>query len=810
MSKKQSLDRRDFLKLAVTGAVLQQVSGVYSVTTSDTVSVAEKSASGLNERTVDADTLKMLRSGAQCHWLGRDFWGNRLQDWRLSDGRIECVCDVKGPDLRTVSLLTREMALGKTAGSIRATIGRISPKGKGFGGFLIGAGAGKLDYRAAALVQKSSGENGGMLCVIDTEGRTSFREHSDEDQPFLYGEIPSKTAAGQATYGGGEVNLVLDIMPDAVGGTFTLTLKAEENGVVVSTSTLPGISDAALTGGVMLVSASTSGPDGARYWFRDIDTTGEKITPQPERALGPVLGTLFSLNGPVMKLSAQLMPVAPTDPQEATLLVRADDAAEWRTLASQKLGSGFCATFRVENWDDTQDWQYRVAYAEDGTGNGRAANYDGIIRRDPRHGRRQFSIGLHSCTTATSRDLDGGSVGLRKLPQSRHLGRYTGDNIYFPYAETVKAAHHHNADMLVFAGDQFYESSPTPKAMDDAPLLDYLYKYYLWLWSHRELTRDRPTLVLVDDHDVYQGNLWGTSGRPAPEKNQDLGGYVKAAEWVNMVQQTQCGHNPDPWDPTPVKQGIGVYYCAFSYGGAEFCLLEDRKFKTGPVEGASLNAHVSELLGDRQEKFIAEWGAKVKDAEARICLTATVLACAQTSPEGLPFTDVDSNGYPPLARTHAVRLLREANVLVLSGDQHLGSVIRLGDETFTDGPITFSGPAGSTSWTRWFEPATPLANAGDTPNTGDFQDAYSNRMRVLAVANPSISFAEYREHIKGRSQAIGDRNLKAEGYGIVNVDLDKRSYKLECWRWDADPAAPDAKQYAGWPMTFGFDEVARA
>jgi len=798
------IDRRDFLKLAVTGAVLQTLHPA----SGQQQSAVTATSQGVANIAAAPDELLIPKTAGRRNWLGANFWGNRLQDWELADGRIECVSTVKGPDLRTVSLITREFAGNGEGGVLKATVGRVSPKGKGFGGFLIGAGAGKIEYRAAALVQQASGENGGIMAVIDTDGRTAFREHTDEDHFQKYAEITSDTIKGPTAYDGKPVELTLEIKPETGTGTYTLILTAGDPATPISTSTLKGFKQDDLHGGLMLVSASTSGPDGAKFWFSNIKTTGSSIAKYPDRVVGPILGTLFSLNGPVMKLTAQLMPLGESDPQEVELASRENDQADWRSMGNKKVGPGYCATFRVSDWDDSKDWQYQVTYADDGTGRGQPGIYNGVIRKDPRHTKRQMSIGLYSCTTATARGLDGGG-GRKQLPGAQEIGRYTPECMYFPYGELISSARHHDPDMLVFAGDQFYETNPTEKVKDEAPTLDYLYKYYLWLWSFREITRDRPTLVLVDDHDVYHGNLWGNNGRPAPDGNQDLGGFVRKAEWVNMVQAAQCGHNPDAWDPTPVQQGISVYYSAFKFGGVDFCLLEDRKFKTAPIQGSSLNMHVAELLGERQEKFVKEWGEQVKDADARICLTATLLACAQTSPEGLPVVDFDSNGYPPLARIHAVRLLRDANVLILSGDQHLGSVIRLGDETYTDGPIQFSGPAGSTSWTRWFEPKEKLPNAGDQPYTGDFQDGYGNKMRVLAVANPSITFAEYRKHIKGRAQGIGDRNLKAEGYGVVKVDLDTKEYTLECWRWDVDPAGPGAKQYAGWPMKFRFDEVAR-
>jgi alkaline phosphatase D len=248
-----------------------------------------------------------------------------------------------------------------------------------------------------------------------------------------------------------------------------------------------------------------------------------------------------------------------------------------------------------------------------------------------------------------------------------------------------------------------------------------------------------------------------------------------------------------------------VYYGSFRYGGASFAVLEDRKFKTAPIQGDDLDVHVAELLGERQERFLDAWG-RDGGSMPRLCITQTLFGCLQTSPDGRPLLDFDANGYPKPGRDRAVALLRQARALVIAGDQHLASLVRHGVDGFTDGPLQFAGPAAGTSWQRWFAPAKPLPNATAQPHSGDFIDAFGNKMRVLAVANPKISFAEYREHVKGRGQGLGDRRLKSEGYGIVRVDFRARQYVLECWRWDADAKSPGG-QFDGWPYTLKFDDV---
>ena len=115
----------------------------------------------------------------------------------------------------------------------------------------------------------------------------------------------------------------------------------------------------------------------------------------------------------------------------------------------------------------------------------------------------------------------------------------------------------------------------------DTAILDYLRKWYCHGWTWRDLTRDRPSIAIPDDHDVYQGNIWGEAGAPK-QGTQEMGGYEMHPTWVNVVHRTQSSHHPDPDDSTTIKQNITVYYSDSLYGRVSFAILADRQFKTGP------------------------------------------------------------------------------------------------------------------------------------------------------------------------------------------------------------------------------------
>lgn len=737
-------------------------------------------------------------------WLGSAYWANRLPDWRRSAGRIECVAPESAPRLRTVGLLSISLAAGAGNATLRVRTGTLAA-GSGFSGFLLGAGGGALDPRAAALVQAASGTGGGLLCVYCSDGTVAFRDHTDESAQFVYAPLSSsRTGPAPARTLSESVQLTLTVAPGTAGSA-TLTLRATDAAGALLSSATRSVPGTLLTGGLSLVSAVTNG-SAARHWFGAPTATGSRVTRSPARAVGPVLGTLFSVAAGVLKCTAVLLPIGPDDPQSAILEYRPRGSGAWRHGATAEVGPGFAALFRVAGWDGSKPWDYRIRY---GTGTAEAQLYPGTVPAEPAG--RPCVIGMINCTIHSFRPLDVGSSGAPTVAGEHELGLYTERSLYFPYRAFTANLAKQGVDLLVAHGDQYYENRPTLPDRQANPLLDTLGRFYLWMWAFRELTARLPCIVQVDDHDMYQGNLWGHGGAAAVGGDQNRGGYVRAPQWVNTVQQVQCGHDPDPYDTTPALQGIRTYYTAFRYGGVAFAVVEDRKFKSGDADGLDSNgqpfpAAKAQLMGSRQEAFLRAWGAQPHTLP-RVCLTQTLWACLQTDGAGAANTDYDSDGYPPNARMRAIALLTSAHAVLLGGDQHLGSLVRHGHLGQADGPVQFITPAAGSSWPRWFTPAAALPHAEATPYTGDFTDAFGNRLHVLAVANPSIGQAQWVNAHDGHYAGMGDQSIKKDGYGILRVDPAAAVFTFECWEGDVDPSAPGARQLPGWPYRLPFADA---
>jgi hypothetical protein len=541
--------------------------------------------------------------------------------------------------------------------------------------------------------------------------------------------------------------------------------------------------------------------------------TGEKVAHHPERAFGPIQWvTQAPSNDGTIRLLVQAAPFGTAEKHDVALIL--DGKPHSATVLES---ASRTARFTVRRVDLTESHTYEVTL--DGT------SFKGTIRPLPKG--RPVTLAALSCNDATG----------------------------FPHTELVANIAAQKPDILAFLGDQIYEGiGGYGHLVDQLPneraLVCYLRKYAMHGWTWRELLRDIPSVTIPDDHDVFHGNLWGNGGKLANVSRgygfaaQDSGGYKMAPEFVNAVHTTQTGNLPIPVDPSPCDNQISVYFTQWQYGPLDMAIIADRQFKTAPravlPDGQIENGWpknplyyttpppdepAAELLGPRQEAFLERWAAKRDSATPiRLVLSQTPWAAPQTlpaavqsdsdvpnmkvfkpgeyAPDDCPKPDFDTNGWPQGKRNLALSLVKKAGALHVTGDQHLGSTGQYGLAGFRDGPWWVCTPAVANLWPRRWMPATKGANPrpGDPRETGDFTDAFGNKITIAAVANP---FDIDREPARLFDRAVG--------YTILTCDPGSGLVTVANWPYWASPAkpAPDNSPYPGWPITINPKSGAR-
>jgi 3',5'-cyclic AMP phosphodiesterase CpdA len=473
-----------------------------------------------------------------------------------------------------------------------------------------------------------------------------------------------------------------------------------------------------------------------------------------------VASALYTHHDGFLKLTAQLYPLLPDEPREVRLEIQRDGA--WNEAARGTIEyPGWSAHFRVAPWDATKSARYRVRHGD-------RAMFEGTIRRDP--------IDKNEIVVA--------SLGCNS---SRTKG---------PRREIVQRLLQQDPDLLFFSGDQTYHHTEHTAGWIEFGL------------QFRDVIRDRPTVCIPDDHDVGHPNLWGEEGGHSTDTGGADGGYFFPAAYVNMVQRAQCWHLPDAVDATPVRQQIAVYFTRLRVGSVDFAIIEDRKFKTGPLGAIpqmgprpdhinderynpkAIDLPALQLLGERQLKFLRKWGQDWTGAEMKCVLSQTAFCGAvhlHGTADNRLLADLDCNGWPQAGRNTALREIRRAHATHLCGDQHLAVTVKHGIDEHRDGPYGFTSPAlVNTIYARWWHPKDEKAGANPSPDTrlpwtGDYLDGLGNRITMLAYANP---------------EDIKDDKRRADGYGLVRFDKQHRQVTFECW-----PRFSDGQQFPGWPIT---------
>ena len=468
---------------------------------------------------------------------------------------------------------------------------------------------------------------------------------------------------------------------------------------------------------------------------------------------------IYTLSNNTLKLTAQLFPLYPEESREVRLEIYRDK--KWVVINKKIINEiGWATTFKIEDWDDTKNIKYRLTH-------GNNAKFNGLIRKNPTD-QNTIKLAAFSCNSNKDR-------GDRK--------NYTRNINYI------------NPDILFFAGDQSYDHKEHTAA---------------WLkfgMQFREIFRDRPCITIPDDHDIGQGNLWGENGKVASSAAGNDGGYFYHKEYIKMVERAQTKHLPDPYDKTPIEQGINVYYTNLIYGDIDFAVIEDRKFKSGPkgkipqqgprpdhirnnnYDPKSIDLDGLSLLGERQHKFLKKWGENKEKSVMKAVLSQTGFcggAHLHGNKENRLHADLDSNGWPQSGRNKALKLIKDANAVHIAGDQHLSTVIHHGIEKFEDGPWAFIVPAlVNNYYSRWWWPEDEMPGENSNnklPWNGRYLDGFNNKITMHAYANP-------------------DADSSGSGYGIINFNKKENNVTFECWPRYQDVTKENAKQFDGWPIT---------
>ncbi len=492
-----------------------------------------------------------------------------------------------------------------------------------------------------------------------------------------------------------------------------------------------------------------------------------------------ILWTQYCQHLDTMRLMAHL-DADPTEPAPETVTLWTKDDGDWEEVSSTEISTlSSTALFEVKEWPRHQKLDYKVTCGD--------SSFEGIFRAEP-----------------------------KPNAELRMLGMSCLKDIGWPWKEAVAELIKQDPDLVYFSGDQIYENdygsphivSKTPEEVP-AGMMNYLEKYRQFGLAFRDLLRDRPCIMITDDHDVFENDLWGKGGL-LMDGHRTTGGYRNHPDWVNNMEFTQVGVLPAAINMGPHGAGINAYYTSVEYGGVRLAVVEDRKFKSPPSEVISepiiSSTHVPkknsdagievvrdgdydctqldradlELLGGEQEAFLKEWSSELKES-GHLGAVLSSSPWAHIAMYTRDSADLDSNGWPQSGRNRGLAAIGDAPVVMIHGDVHLGTLFRHGREKWNDGPVSYSLPAFSSNASRRWEPYEAGENRapGSPENTGQFHDRFGNKMTVYGAGNG------------------------LNGYGMIIFDPAKKEITMEFHPMNEE-RVPIKQDVPGWPHTVQF------
>ncbi len=749
------------------------------------------------------EPLPVVSDSVERSWIGPEFWSNPTMNWKLSGGRFE---NTHGGWINEVHSLTHQLKQGDGVFQMSVRLGLMEdPSGSrseiGFAGFTFGAVGHRNDYRANILHTLQNGFARELL------KQPPVRAGIVSDGRLLIGSKYSDKRLNSKQMMNAELKLKVQYVGRKIEVWLAVLNAGQE--VAVFESSLERDS---LIGNVAIASHGLNRPakynrdarviDHARFWFSDWQLGGEKFQANMEQTLGPILWTQYTLHENRLNLMAFFVPMEESANKVAKLQVRSGN--DWKTVAESDIEPlSRTALFQVKGWNSGSDHEYRVTYQWESLKGASVATWGGTVRKDPVE-KDTIVLAALSCSNS---DL---------FPN-----RFLTDNLIAQ-----------DPDLVFFSGDQIYESNggystvvPQSEAEVERAALNYLGKFWLSILGFRDLLKDRQTVMTPDDHDLYSNDLWGKGGM-AMTDSRCFGGYHGHVDWVNMIEYTQMGNRPDPYDSTPIEQGIRVYTTALNLGGVSFALINDRKFKSAPgdvvdemeplfdmrgernypqmdtineesFDTKKLDRDDLQLLGERQLAFLRDWGKS--DATLRAVLSQSAFC----QPHHLMYADMDSNGWPQSGRRRALEVIRDANAVMVTGDLHFPTLVQQGIDDWEDAGWAFTVPSVSTNTHRRWRPKVPGKNRqpGMAENTGRFLDGWGNKITMWAIANPlSVDIEDpYRGDGEETLEYI---RATAQGYGLVKFHKSEGSVTFESWPvYGNSETLSERDQHSGFPKT---------
>ena len=225
-------------------------------------------------------------------WVGPEYWGNRLQDWRLKNGTVVCSISAENRNLQLLNVQkTDYLSPLKVSVEINLLNNNISPTDKGCLGIRLGCKGPFEDYRSAAVFGK------GLDIGLNPSGTLQV---GDETFDTKLSQIPNNYSLVVELYPSENQYLLKVLILDSITDQ---PIHTQENIAVESTSV---IGNFALLADIKTAKTNASQPSAS---FSNWNISADNLISNKDQLYGPSCFAQYTLHDQNLKLTAQLAPI---------------------------------------------------------------------------------------------------------------------------------------------------------------------------------------------------------------------------------------------------------------------------------------------------------------------------------------------------------------------------------------------------------------------------------------------------------------------------------------------------------------------
>ncbi len=679
-----------------------------------------------------------LPKGIKRHWISEYFWANRLEDWQLSNGRIECI-NAKLP-LRTVHLLPYSISTDSGSVHLEVEIGTISDndslKITDFAGIMLGAGDLNDDFRKRALIHGAHTPSSGIIAAVNGNGKILFLDGAN------HGELLNLAAAEEISvlkYSKAGLFLQIDITPEGDGYSVLLSIIDKKSGSTLSYAKVIGIDRKKIQGNIALVANGGRDLNDASFWFENLIVKGNKLSYKSNETISPIVGTHFTNFDSQLNLLAQFMPLSRQDSKEVVLEITQYSKEQWQTIGKAKIDTfSFTAKFQIPIPNPDLIYQYRIAYKAKGEGEPKMIYYKGII---PKNVEKQnlVKLALFSNTFFTDKHLTNTNFD------------FTQSNLLLPNKLLNQDIQKQKPDLCVFFGGQVNEHTLEVASYSSFYELkmNYLYKWYLWFWQFGELTAKYPSILLPNNTDYFISIQENNKKEALTQKLKDK---KDAEDFLKLVSSTQCFSNKfvsnENYD---LKNG------SFKFGNINFAFLANNRIDTTLLLLKSLP---NDTLPNPHENFLLRWTSDWQHSEIKAILTHYPI---------LQFDSLNSVAHRTGTPDYSLIKLAQQNIAtIISPSSTSSNLIKHGIKFFGDASYNYFAP-------------NLLTNGYMNNQNADFYTLQNEKLRFLTISEPTKT----NEQIKYLSYGIVKFNKFQSTTDFENrtleINIEAKSEQFTSW-----------------------------